>query len=444
MWQRLRRKLGRLVRPRPARKKKPYHRIVEGTGPGAAAREVREGGRVCKEYVIELPPGYPAQRIAVRLSVPALPKRPAYAFTEHVTDEAGQPSQTVIAATVDGFAVSADLGETWRTIGVAPYRRRRFHHVKPLGAGEYLAQAEPLVSRRDQPHVADTIVVDEDGRVLATAPSLSVPWHGCRAVDFRDNVAMFAEYPPNPGREGRLASRVFRSLDRGRTWKVVFERAGDDVRHFHFLQARPGAPGEWWLTSGDAPQESRIWVTKNGGGDWTDVTDVPGKKLTAGSARYGRDLFRLTDLVWNGEDVIWGTDDLLWDAEGAPPGARLFRSKIASPLVPQEIGRCKWHIRSLVDVGDFYVAISQGCAEPDAVSRADARPGVYLLPKRVVEGAPNLVHLFDVDTYSSARTGFSYARASRAAVGGTFFTFRGANDVFHGGHQMLRWDAKFD
>jgi hypothetical protein len=439
MWGRLRRRLARLI-PRGSRKQKPYHRILEGATPGAVARDGRDGERVFKEYAVELLPGLAAKRVTVRLSVPPLPARTSYAFTEHVMDESGRPTRTIIAAATGGFAVSPDLGATWRAIEVAPYRRRKFLHVKALGDGEYLAQAEPLQARRDRPHAVDTIVVNDSGAVVASSPLLSVPWHSCRAVDMRDGVLMFAEYPPNPGHDNRLNSHVFKSSDRGRTWRIAFERNGEQIRHFQFLQARPGAPHEWWLTSGDGPHESRMWVTRNDGDEWTDVTMSRGKKVSVGGVEYPRDLYRLTDLTWNGDAAIWGTDDVLWGADGAPPGARIFASATGGQLVPREIGRGRWHIRSLIDVGDFYLATSQGCPEPGAVGREAARPDVYLVPK----AAPRLIHLFDVDTYSSARTGFTYSRASRAAFDGTFFTFRGAKDVFRGGGQILRWDVTFD
>lgn len=440
MWMRLWRKLGRLGAPR---KTKPYHLIAEGSEPGVTAREVREAGRAYKEYVVDLPDGYPARRVTVRLSVPPMPRGNEFAFTEHVCDEAGETTRTVIATATGGFAISPDLGASWCMIHVPAYRRRRFLHVKAIGDGEYLVQVEPVRPNRDQPHVADVVVVHESGAVVATTPSLSVPWHGCRAVDVRGGVIMYAEYPPNPGRAGRLVSRVFRSRDRGRTWEVVFERSGEQVRHFHFLQARPGAR-EWWLTSGDAPNESRVWVTRNDGDAWIDISGPGQKTFTSAGVTFPRDLYRLTDLAWDGDDVIWGTDDVLWGLDGGQPGARLFRSRIGETLSPVEVARCKWHLRSLVDLGHSWILTSQGCPQPQTVSQRDARPGVYLMPKSVPDGMPGAVHLFDADTYSGDRTSFSSARASRTSVDGTFFTYRGRNDVFRGGQLMLRWDVRFD
>jgi hypothetical protein len=285
-------------------------------------------------------------------------------------------------------------------------------------------------------------VVNEAGEILARTASLGAAWHSCRAVGMRDGVIMFAEYPPNAKADRKYPSRVFRSRDGGHTWTVAFQRSPDDIRHFHFLQPRPGAAGEWWLTSGDAPHESRIWVTRDDGGTWTDISGAT-ERTAIGTARFGHDLYRLTDLAWLGDEVIWGTDDVLFGVKGAEPGARLFRSPIGAPLAPTIAGHARWHIRSLVDVGDHYVVISQGCPEPRAVARAEAAPGVYLMPKSAAADAPAMLHLFDIDTYSRRRTGFTYARASRAAKDGVFFTFRARTDVFPSGPQILKWEIAF-
>jgi hypothetical protein len=269
-------------------------------------------------------------------------------------------------------------------------------------------------------------------------------WHGCRAIDqIGDQIGgtiMYAEYPS--GGNPRLP-RVMRSRDRGRTWDVAFERTRKQIRHFHFLQARPGT-NEWWLTAGDKPHESRIWVSRDDGDSWDDVTDTQGD-IVSGGVTYPHNAFRLTDLVWNGDELIWGTDDDLLNVKGGEAGARVFRSPIKAPLEPSYAGRCRYHIRSMIEVGDFIVVLAAGAnvETDDAVARL---PGAYLMPKHAVPGNDELVHLLDIDVHSDkprAGRGFTFSKASRAAVDGTFFSYRAPYHLFPLGHQILRWDVRF-
>jgi hypothetical protein len=260
-------------------------------------------------------------------------------------------------------------------------------------------------------------------------------------VDYADGTLMYAEYPANGRGAERIPSRVFRSRDRGRSWKVVFERSGAEIRHFHFLQARPNHTGEWWLTSGDAPRESHVWVTHDDGDTWDDVSEQLPEQLFFGGRAYKRDLFRLTDLAWEGDAIVWGTDDAFLTGERAP-GATVFRSPAGSILAPEFLGRGKWEFRNMIDVGNFWIFVTQGGNQPNA-PREDRMPGVFLMPKSSVESALPLVHLFDIDVYAMTTTGFTYSRASRTAKDGTFFTYRRSTDVFPSGHNLLRWDVEF-
>ncbi len=427
-------------------KTKPYPRIVAASADGwsnARPRLFREEGKARKEYVVALPDGYGARTVSVRLSVPAMPRWRSHAFAEHPTRSDGSASDTVVSRTTGGFAVSTDLGRSWRSVAVEGYRRRPFIQVKMLANDLFLAQAEPLRESHNRPFSVDLLTVDASGRILAASRNLSVPWHGCRAVDARGGVIMFAEYTPNPGKVDRVSSRVFRSRDGGNTWHVVFEQTAQQVRHFHFLQARRES-AEWWLTSGDAPDECHIWVSRDNGDTWRDITEGLGSdKIRCGTEKFSRDLFRLTDIAWDGNDVIWGSDDLLWDIRNGEPGARIFASRAGDAVSPMPVGRGRWHFRSIVDVGEFYLAISQGCPEPDAVMPVDARPGVYLMRKGATAQELPAVHLIDVDTYSAHRTGFTYASASRVAKEGTFFSYRAPTDAFPRGNRILKWEVAF-
>ncbi|HWA91792.1 MAG TPA: hypothetical protein VG889_17270 [Rhizomicrobium sp.] len=397
-----------------------------------------------RTYRVELPQGYPARAVEITIGVPAIPPRPHLEFAEHVVDGEGRATDLVLASAMGGFGISHDLGASWKYVKVDGIADRRVVHVKRIGEDEYLLQVTARIPDRSVPREVEVLVANEAGRVLAANTLAASLWHGCRSVDIAGGVLMYAEYPheaPGATPERRDTSRVWRSHDRGRSWHVAFEAR--DIRHFHFLQARPGHPGEWWLTSGDAQLESRVWVTKDDGDTWHDVTAAYGTPIRIGAVEYPKTLFRLTDLAWWGDDAIWGTDDFLYAIKGDAQGSRMFRSPCADMLVPSVVGRSKWQIRNLTDAadaGDFLFILTQGCNRADA-TKDEKMPGVFLMPKAVHD--PQLVHLFDVDVHSDIRTGFTYSRASRAAKDGTFFSYRASTDAFPTGHKILRWDVRF-
>jgi hypothetical protein len=413
-------------------------RGVKSIATGATAGTRGYGAR---EYAVALPAGYPAERIAVRLSVPRLPSGTTYYFTDHQLDDDGEPTDTVFACATGEFAVSRDLGNSWKRFPLKGRRDQPIIHLKPIGGSRLLAQTARDATER-KPTVLDVLLIDEEGRVLAESPQQGCRWHGCRSVAVARNTLMYAEYPLNLPQDGRRleSSRVFRSRDGGQTWHVAFERTGDQVRHFHFLQPRPGVPGEWWLTSGDFGRESRVWLTQDDGDNWQDLTESFTGSVDIGGAEYPRGVFRLTDLIWNRDEIVWGTDDTLGSRR--EPRAAVFRSAIGPQLKPELVGHCRWHLRNVVDVGEFYLLTSQGNPHPGNSAGTD-RPAVYLMPKVPVPDAPGLVHLFDIECFSDKVTRFTGSRASRAAKRGTFFSSRARFDVFPAGNRILRWDVSF-
>jgi hypothetical protein len=401
------------------------------------------GGTQCRTYVTDLPAGYPASHVAVTLSLSTVKSLPNLEFCEHVTDAEGRATDMVLASTFNGFAISHDLGATWRATQIQGYEGFRVLHAKWLGNGEVLVQAVASLEEARRAKTITLLVVDEKGIVAAVHEIAGCPWHSCRSVDMAGGVLMYAEYPyedENTPANGRLLSRVYRSRDRGRTWDIAY--TARHVRHFHFLQARPGHPGEWWLTSGDNPEESNIWITTDDGDNWHNITRRFDAMVQVGAASYPRSLFRLTDLAWNGDEVIWGTDDDLRGSKGAKPGARVFRGPCTTPLRPTLVGKVTWPVRSMVEVGDCFVFITQSGAGKSKTGE-QKRPGVFLMPKKPIIDASALVHLFDVETRSTGPTGFTYSRASRVAKNGTFFTFRARADAFPYGHKTLKWDIAF-
>ncbi|HTT98514.1 MAG TPA: hypothetical protein VMF58_10725 [Rhizomicrobium sp.] len=400
--------------------------------------------RVRKEYSADLPVGYPARKITLSLSVPFTQTKPNIAFTDHVVDQQDRMTNTVLATMRGGFVVSRDLGKTWKIVKVEGHAEHYFINVKDIGLGEFLIQTIPPQSRGIKNVPLDMLVVNESGKVIVKHPAHSHRWHGSRSAAIAGSTILFAEYLSNIAVDGKRPAdcKVWRSRDRGRSWEAVFEQLGGNVRHFHFLQPRPGNEGEWWLTSGDLPSECHIWVTHDDGDNWDDISTPRRERIKASGEHYKRDLFRLTDLAWVEGDVIWGTDDHV--GYGKPPGARVFRSAIGRRLEPELIGIGRWHFRNMVDIGDFLLLLSQRsnvAGTPDALKK----PSVHLVPKKAVPGAPGMVHVCDLDIYPTRdRPGFTFSKASRAAVDGTFFTYRSSEDVFPAGHRILEWKVTLE
>jgi hypothetical protein len=420
------------------------HRWVARSARGKTVKAA-EIPKYSRTYKVNLPEGYPARAVLITLSVPAIPPRPQFEFADHPTGAGGAATDLVLASAMGGFGISRDLGASWKYVEVEGQANRRIVHVKQIAPGRLLLQTTERVPDRSGPRAVDILIVDEDGKVVTSSRLAASPWHSSRSVDIAGGVLMFAEYPfeiANATPEQRDSSRVWRSRDEGLSWEVAFEV--EDIRHFHFLQARPGHAREWWLTSGDADAESRIYVSKDDGDTWHDVTAGVENPLRIRGAYFPKTLFRLTDLGFAGDEVVWGTDDYLYAVKGAAQGARVFRSRCRDQLKPRVVGRSRWQIRNMVDVGDFFLILTQGGNRPDATMQ-EKMPGVFLMPKEEPESedTPALFHLFDVDVHREIRTGFTYSRASRAWKDGVFFSYRGSTDAFPTGHKMLKWEVRF-
>ncbi len=400
--------------------------------------------RYSKEYTVDLPPAFGARQANIRLSIPALPVGPSYSFSEHVSNDDGSASDRVIACTIGGFAVSEDLGTSWKRINLRGFERFPVVHSRSLPGGEILLLASDSDNLSPGSETSHLIVCRLDGTVQHCA-RVGPRWHGPRAIDLCGSTLMYAEYPDNDASTGATPakhrpSRVWRSRDFGRSWEMVREER--NIRHFHFLQANPNASREWWLSSGDSAEESRIWKSTDDGDTWIDQTEKFGAAIAIGEESFSRRVFRLTDLTWLGDEIIWGSDDVLRHHDGGAkaiknkPGSRVFRGNPVTGTAPTILGNCGPEVRNIVDAGAFRFVLTQSTHH--LADGGDPRAFV------MTHDGSALSHLFDIKRMVGGRTGFTYSRASRRAKDGVFFTFRGGHDVFTAPNRILKWQVAFD
>jgi hypothetical protein len=152
-------------------------------------------------------------------------------------------------------------------------------------------------------------------------------------------------------------------------------------------------------------------------------------------------------MAWDGDEMIWGSDDALSNAvEHTSPsaskragGSRVFRADLSAGTMPAVLGYCGPEIRNIVDIGDFYVLITQSTPR-----FADNKPQVFLLAKHAGEPEANVAHLFNVERFADGPTGFTYSLASRRASNGVFFSYRKPTDVFKAQNRILKWQFEFE
>jgi hypothetical protein len=192
--------------------------------------------------------------------------------------------------------------------------------------------------------------------------------------------------------------------------------------------------------------ECRVWRSTDDGLNWAEATgetNAPTPGPAGGQLKQA--LYRHTDAQILENSIIWGSDDYLAPGEYkafveasagmAATGSRVFISPKTVPLVPTALGFVGNPIRSLIDVGQGYLVIT----EAKNLTKW-SRPQVCLLSKT----EPYLLtEIATLDNFEARGTGLTFSRASRAAKNGTFFSFRTGSDVFAEGSRILKWEIEF-
>jgi hypothetical protein len=417
-----------------------------------------------RQYSLPVDPAHGFKRVVIELSVPALPTdSDPISFAEHVLNAAGEPTDTVIACTRGGVVVSEDLGASWELIQFPELRGSDLRHSFTTGKGMHLLQlrgaATAGLASAGGVSDAQIAIFNQDWELEGGVSPGEANWHGSRSIDEAGGVIIYGEYPANRHRPGphnnQVApehrdlvydSHLLRSVDGGYTWHSVLRVDYRTIRHFHTVIADPWLLGRWWASSGDRPDECRVWESRDHGLTWDEVPCVwPIDDLHPSIEHNPGGVLRHTDMAVREHDLIWGADDFLGHPahptnETLPRrcvGARIFRSDKETPWRPECIGYVGNPVRSLVDIGPGYLVMTE------AKTRwLGYRPGVLLLSKTE---PLKLSPLLTIDNFSTGpASSFTLSRASRVAKEGVFFTYRVATDVFPEGACLMRWRVEFD
>jgi hypothetical protein len=237
-------------------------------------------------------------------------------------------------------------------------------------------------------------------------------WHGAQGIGQHKDTVMFAEYWTDAGvAEGH----VLRSTDDGTTWTVAFSFAShgsgspksEQVRHFHTLQPDFYHPGHWYLSSGDDTPECRLWLTKDDGGTWKEVTDATpeGSDL--------QNVHRHTSVLFFPDKIVWATDGAYRKGTGA---ASFVETKRAEPLEVRALSAPITNaVRSLVATDIGIIAFTENRNNRIVPEYGKTGAEIVLL----TNGGKQAPVGIDPD----GDGGFTYSLASRQAVGGVFLSF---------------------
>jgi hypothetical protein len=262
-------------------------------------------------------------------------------------------------------------------------------------------------------------LLDLNGKNLAIRDDAPWMWHGSEGIGQRGSTILYAEYSV---REAKM-HRVWRSEDAGRTWKVVFRQFTDmsdtpQIKHFHLVQPDPYHPGHWYLSSGDMPPHCRVWLSKDDGKTWTEVTDPHPRGTDSQSVH------RFTMLLFRKDYLYWATDDTPLHGR-----AVVARARRGEPVKVQVIGMLgDESIRNTVVTDCGLVCISE------AKNPKSAGANVYLFTADRQAIPVGIIPRPD----PKYMTGFTVSLGSKVAVNGEFLAW-GDRRIFSAATETFLW-----
>lgn len=298
-----------------------------------------------------------------------------------------------------------------------------------INVGLFLPNNSVLLHERDKKIIVYDI---EDGLVISEH-SQELGWHMSWNANYANGVVMFAEYS-NVYQD----NKVYRSKDYGSTWEIVFELPQSDpppIRHFHTIQPDPHNNGFWYLSSGDRPNESRMWMTKDNGDNWVEITSDVSR------SPFNQAVHRTTAKAFWADYLIWGTDDRAGTDE-----TLLIKAKVDSGrLFLNHIGKLGDElIRCLVKLDTGFLFISEKKITKSEFRQASKGINISLYCLQTNQIAMATIPVPNKDT----RTGFTYSRSSHTSHGNRFFTF-GSSKLIptlenYKETEMLMWSVCYD
>jgi len=256
-------------------------------------------------------------RVDIEIGHPAVP---GTRFIEHQFNRKTRESDKSILACNGSLLVhSTDGGSSWKS--------KKIKGVDTIRNAFTTSSGTIIVTGTDDEDLTkNRISVIKEGEVVSSEIVGLHGWHGTFAIDENEDCIMFSEYPNNvavsPHNSPETCANVLRSRDEGFTWEVVFKVDYPDIRHFHTCTAVPDTKGNWLITSGDDPNQSRFWLTEDNGDSWTEVTDIgievnttPGCELLA---------HRTVVMHVDDEQFIWATDDPVGDLDEFDSGHEII------------------------------------------------------------------------------------------------------------------------
>ena len=468
-------------------------------------------------YQIQLQRSKSPQRIEIELDNTSLS---GARFTEHGFNRKNRSStDRILASSQSLLFESLDLGNSWDVNNLAD--------ISMINNTFICSNDDVLVSGTDKKNNKNNrIVLIRDKHVISSNVVGLHGWHGTFSIDQSEEYIMYSEYADNnvhsKHKHCDTTCNVFRSSDHGLTWQSVFQVDFPDIRHFHTCTYIPNNR-TWVITSGDTPEQSRFWLSKNNGDTWTEITDQYPDVNSVD--KYIQSVHRTVVMHFNDKYYIWATDDPIGDIRDFDKGyeninwlpiqqaveyrvlirdytkkqiilksiipstncnfkfywekyditneyryriqyrrtnndkwedtceyiplsrqylykrhisttrkyvsrSRLIFSPKTEPLkidVRCELGM---HIRSMIDIGEAYLFISEA-----KYLNIAPTPQVYLVFKNDTKTCH---HLFNIPNRNNIITGATYSRSSIVAKNGVFFTQMQRGLLFDD-NEIVRW-----